>query len=114
MSIALGSSSLSSPPSLSTLRAAPHRALLPLSTAPDRLPRPLRYALGVASLMVGAALLVLPGPGLPFILGGMFLLEPAYPPLRRLRRGLIARGRRAKRSLHRRLKARRRRGSASA
>lgn len=50
----------------------------------DRLPGPLGYGL----LGVGVALLVLPGPGIPLVLGGLALLARRRPWARRARRKL--------------------------
>jgi len=50
----------------------------------DRLPGPLGYGL----LGVGVALLVLPGPGIPLVLGGLALLARRRPWARRARRWL--------------------------
>lgn len=55
-------------------------------TAMDRVATPLGYGL----LVVGAALLVLPGPGLPFLLGGLALLARRRAWARRLRRRLLS------------------------
>ncbi len=49
-----------------------------------RLPTPLGYGL----LAVGLALLVLPGPGIPLLLGGLALLAKRRPWARRMRRRL--------------------------
>jgi hypothetical protein len=57
----------------------------------DRLPSPVGYGL----LAVGVALLVLPGPGIPFLLGGLAVLSRRRPWARRARRRLrlhLARG----------------------
>ncbi|HVI95481.1 MAG TPA: PGPGW domain-containing protein [Anaeromyxobacter sp.] len=49
--------------------------------------RPRARALaGWTSLIGGAALLVLPGPGIPFVLAGLALLAPEQPWADRLRR----------------------------
>jgi hypothetical protein len=50
----------------------------------DRFAAPLGYGL----LAVGGALLVLPGPGLPFLLGGLAVLAPRRAWARRARRRL--------------------------
>jgi len=50
----------------------------------ERLAAPLGYGL----LAVGGALLILPGPGLPFLLGGLALLAPRRAWARRARRRL--------------------------
>jgi hypothetical protein len=38
-----------------------------------------RVAAGMTLLPVGVALLVLPGPGIPLVIGGLMLLEPEFP-----------------------------------
>jgi hypothetical protein len=45
-----------------------------------------RALAGWTSLIGGAALLVLPGPGIPFVLAGLALLAPERPWADRLRR----------------------------
>jgi len=50
----------------------------------EKLPAPVGYGL----LAVGLALLVLPGPGIPFLLGGLALLAKRRPWARRARRRL--------------------------
>jgi hypothetical protein len=44
-----------------------------------------RKVAGFAALGVGIPLLVLPGPGTPFIIAGLALLEPEYPWAGRMR-----------------------------
>lgn len=39
---------------------------------------------GAALLVVGVPLLVLPGPGIPLVLGGLMLLAPEAPWVKRL------------------------------
>jgi hypothetical protein len=43
-----------------------------------KLMRSSRKAAGFAALGIGIPLLVLPGPGTPFIIAGLALLEPEY------------------------------------
>lgn len=45
---------------------------------------------GLALIVAGLALLVLPGPGLPLIFGGLALLGTEYEVARRARRRLLA------------------------
>jgi hypothetical protein len=56
---------------------------------------------GYALLVVGGALLVLPGPGLPLIIAGLALLERDAPWARRLRVWIQERLRRLRRREHR-------------
>jgi hypothetical protein len=44
-----------------------------------RFRRVVRTTAGFALLPVGVALLVLPGPGIPVVLGSLLLLEEEYP-----------------------------------
>jgi hypothetical protein len=55
--------------------------------------------LGYALLVVGGALLVLPGPGIPLVLGGLALLARDRPWARRAHRGLMRRVARVRRRL---------------
>ena len=64
-------------------------------SAPQRRPRAARLVAGWALLVVGAALLVLPGPGIPLLLGGLALLAREQPWARRAQTKLrerLARG----------------------
>jgi hypothetical protein len=58
--------------------------------------RQVRLAGGWALLTVGGALLVLPGPGIPLVLGGLALLAPDVRWARRLRQRIRATVRRAR------------------
>jgi hypothetical protein len=51
----------------------------------SRLIRTLRVAGGFALLAAGVVLLVLPGPGIPLVAGGLVLIEPEFPWARRVR-----------------------------
>ncbi|MGD9763186.1 MAG: PGPGW domain-containing protein [Candidatus Binatia bacterium] len=51
----------------------------------------LRCAAGISLLAVGAALLVLPGPGIPLVLAGLTLLAPHSRWARRLLDYVVAR-----------------------
>ena len=55
---------------------------------PRRLRRIARLSAGFTLLPVGVALLVLPGPGLPLVAGGLWLLEGELQWARRARRQL--------------------------
>jgi hypothetical protein len=55
--------------------------------------------LGFALLAVGGALLVLPGPGIPLVLGGLAILARDRPWARRALAGLRRRLARARRAL---------------
>ena len=57
--------------------------------------RVVRLAGGVALLMMGAILLVVPGPGVPVLLGGLVLLETEFRWARELRARLHRLARRA-------------------
>jgi hypothetical protein len=59
----------------------------------------LRTVAGWALLGTGAALMILPGPGIPLVLGGLALLARDRPWARRFRSRLRARARRAVRRL---------------
>jgi tellurite resistance protein TerC len=62
------------------------------------------FLLGSAVLLLGALLLVLPGPGIPLVIGGLAILAIEFAWARRwLRRGKVT-GRVYKRSLRRRLR----------
>ena len=54
-------------------------------TERQRLKRWLTVGAGFLLLAVGGALLVLPGPGIPFVLGGLALLGRELPWAKRLR-----------------------------
>ncbi len=75
------------------------------SPAPAETPAPLarlaRQAAGWSLLVVGGALLVLPGPGIPLVLGGLALLARDRPWARRAQAHLQRRWR----SLRGRLRA---------
>lgn len=58
-----------------------------------------RIASGAALLLAGAALLVLPGPGIPMVLGALILLETEFHWARRLRARLNGDARRGASSL---------------
>jgi hypothetical protein len=49
-----------------------------LSTSKGSLKRVARLAAGLALLPVGVAMIVLPGPGLPLVLGSLMLLEEEF------------------------------------
>lgn len=66
---------------------------------PARLRRAARLAGGFTLLAVGGALLVLPGPGIPVVLGGLALLAPEVSWARRLRGRIHERVRGLRRSL---------------
>ena len=55
-----------------------------------KLVRLARVAAGFTLLPVGVALLVLPGPGIPLVVGGLALLEPEYQWAGRARRRLAS------------------------
>jgi Putative transmembrane protein (PGPGW) len=51
----------------------------PRNVARRKIVRVARVAAGCALLPVGVALLVLPGPGIPLVVGGLLLLEEEFP-----------------------------------
>jgi len=57
---------------------------------PNRLIRLARVAGGTMLFLAGLLLLVLPGPGVPLILGGLLLLESEFHWARRLRGRLVS------------------------
>jgi hypothetical protein len=63
----------------------------PLSNTPRWLRRPAITLTGVTLLAVGAALLVLPGPGLLVLAAGLAVLAAEYPAAQRLLDRLKAR-----------------------
>jgi Putative transmembrane protein (PGPGW) len=58
--------------------------------------RVLKFGAGVALTAVGVPLLVLPGPGLLAVGGGLALMSDEIPALRRARRAIAERARRAR------------------
>jgi hypothetical protein len=52
--------------------------------------RAVRTAAGLALLAVGLVLLILPGPGIPLLAGGLLLLERDFPWAARARQELSA------------------------